>query len=103
MRPSRRPQPTLAAHLAVALRREGIDLSVLDALFASVPAGEVAEVVRAQPSSVLSRRLWFIYEWLTGERLDLPDAGAVRYVPAVDARLQFALAEGERSRRHKVL
>ncbi len=103
LRPSRRPQPTLAEHLAFALRREGIDLSVLDALFASVPAGEVADVVRAQPSSVLSRRLWFIYEWLTGERLDLPDAGAVRYVPAVDARLQFALAEGERSRRHKVL
>ena len=103
LRPSRRPQPTLAEHLAFALRREGIDLSVLDALFASVPAGEVAEVVRAQPSSVLSRRLWFIYEWLTGERLDLPDAGAVRYVPAVDARLQFALAEGERSRRYKVL
>ena len=103
LRPSRRPQPTLAEHLAFALRREGIDLSVLDALFARVPAGEVAEVVRAQPSSVLSRRLWFIYEWLTGERLDLPDAGAVRYVPAVDARLQFALAEGERSRRHKIL
>ena len=103
LRPSRRPQPTLAEHLAFALRREGIDHSVLDALFASVPAGEVAEVVRAQPSSVLFRRLWFLYEWLTGERLDLPDAGAVRYVPAVDARLQFALAEGERSRRHKVL
>ncbi len=102
LRPSRRPQPTLAEHLAFALRREGIDLSVLDALFASVPAGEVAEVVRAQPSSVLSRRLWFVYEWLTGERLDLPDAQAGRYVPAVDTRLQFALSEGERSRRHKV-
>ena len=103
LRPSRRPQPTLAKHLAFALRREGIDLSVLDALFASVPAGEVAEVVRAQPSSVLSRRLWFIYEWLTGERLDLSDADAARYVPAVDTHLQFALSGGERSRRHKIL
>ena len=103
LRPSRRPQPTLAEHLAFAFRREGIDLSVLDALFASVPAEEAAAAVRAQPTGALSRRLWFIYEWLTGERLDLPDASAARYVPAVDMRLQFALEGGERSRRHKVL
>ena len=101
--PPHRPRPTLVGHLGFAFRREGIDLSVLEALFASVPAKEVAAAVRAQPTGAFSRRLWFIYEWLTGERLDLPDVGAVRYVPAVDARLQFALAEGERSRRHKVL
>ena len=102
LRPSRRPQPTLAEHLAFALRREGVDLSVLDALFAKAPAGEVAEVVRAQPTGAFSRRLWFLYEWLTGERLDLPDAGPARYVPVVDTRLQLALSGGERSRRHKV-
>ncbi len=101
--PPHRPRPTLAGHLAFAFRREGIDLAVLDALFAILPAGDVAEAARAQPTGAFSRRLWFFREWLTGERLDLPDAGAVRYVPAVDTRLQFALAGGERSRRHKVL
>ena len=101
--PPHRPRPTLAGHLAFAFRREGVDLAVLDALFAILPAGEVAEAVRAQPTGAFSRRLWFFHEWLTGERLDLPDAGAVRYVPAVDTRLQFALAGGERSRRQKVL
>ena len=100
--PPRRPQPTLAGHLAFAFRREGIDLSVLDALFASVPAEDMVAMVRAQPTGAFCRRLWFIHEWLTGERLDLPDAGPARYVPAVDTRLQFALSEGERSRRHKV-
>ena len=101
--PSYRPRQTLAEHLAFAFRREGIDLSVLDALLAKVSAGEVVEVVRAQPTGAFSRRLWFLYEWLTGERLDLPDAGPARYVPVVDTRLQLALSRGERSRRHKVL
>lgn len=101
--PPYRPRPTLAGHLAFAFRREGIDLAVLDTLFAVLPAEEVAAAARAQPTGAFSRRLWFLREWLTGERLDLPDAGAVRYVPAVDTRLQFALASGERSRRHKVL
>ena len=100
--PPYRPRPTLAGHLAFAFRREGLDLSVLDALFASAPAEGLAAMVRARPTGAFSRRLWFVYEWLTGARLDLPDAGAVRYVPAVDDRLQFALAEGGRSRRHKV-
>ena len=103
LRPSRRPHPTLAEQLAFAFRWEGVDLSMLDALFAKITAGEVAEVVRAQPTGAFSRRLWFLYEWLTGERLDLPDANPAHYVPAVDTRLQFALEHGERSRRHKVL
>ena len=101
--PPHRPRPTLVGQLAFAFRREGIDLSVLDALFAKVSAEEVAAAVCAQPTGAFSRRLWFLHEWLTGERLDLPDAGTVRYVPAVDTRLQFALSGGERSRRHKVL
>ena len=101
--PARRPRPVLAGHLAFAFRREGIDLSVLDTLFASRPAEDIVDVVRAQPTGAFCRRLWFLYEWLTGERLDLPDAGPARYVPVVDTRLQFALAGGERSRRHMVL
>ncbi len=101
--PPHRPRATFAGHLAFAFRREGIDLSVLKALFARVPGEEVAAAVRAQPTGAFSRRLWFFHEWLTGEPLDLPDAGAVRYAPAVDTRLQFALSGGERSRRHKVL
>ena len=100
--PPRRPRPTLAGHLTFAFRWEGVDLSVLDALFAKVSAGEVVEVVRAQPTGAFSRRLWFLYEWLTGDWLDLPDAGPARYVPVVDTRLQFAFSGGERSRRHKV-
>ncbi len=100
--PPRRPPPTPVDHLAFAFRREGVDLSVLNALFATLPGEEIAAAVRAQPTGAFPRRLWFFYEWLTRERLDLPDAGAARYVPAVDPRLQFALVDGERSRRHKV-
>lgn len=55
----RRPQPTLADHPVFAFRREGIDLAVLDALFARVSAAKVAEVVRAQPTGAFSRRLRF--------------------------------------------
>ena len=67
---------------------------MLDALFRAVPAESITNVVRATPTGTQARRLWFLYEWLRAEQLDLPDAAKVKAVPAVDTRMQFALAEG---------
>ena len=96
------PGDALGDQLAFALKWEGVDLAALDALFAVVPADEIAAIVRATPTGVQHRRLWFLCEWLTGERLDLPDASKVRAVLAVDPRRQFALASGALSTRHRV-
>lgn len=48
------------------------------------------------------RRVWFLYEWLTGTRLDLPDLGKVAAVSVVDPELQIALENGIISARHRV-
>lgn len=42
-----------------------------------------------------------MYEWLTGDKLDLPDAPGGRYVPVVDPDLQFA-PKGENTPRYRV-
>ncbi len=59
--------------------------------------------MRAAPTGRYARRIWFLYEWLTGRSLDLPDAGKVRAVPALDPERQFALSRGEMSARHRVI
>ncbi len=41
------------------------------------------------------------YEWLTGHKLDVPDAGVVTYTDALDPELNV-VAKGAPSRRHKV-
>jgi hypothetical protein len=99
--PRHAPRPTLEGHLTFALKYEGLDLAVLKRLFLAAGPGEIAALVRAKPTGTYSRRLWFLYEWLTGQRLDLPDAEAGRYVPAVDPNQQWAAA-GETSPRHRV-
>jgi hypothetical protein len=63
--PRHRPDPTLAGELVFALKWEGVDLSLLAALFKSVPAGEIDAIVRATPTGGFARRIWFLYEWLT--------------------------------------
>jgi hypothetical protein len=99
--PRHAPHPTLEGHLTFALKYEGLDLAVLKRLFLAVGPDEIAALVRAKPTGTYSRRLWFLYEWLIGERLDLPDADAGRYVPIVDPEQQWATV-GETSTRHRV-
>lgn len=100
--PRHAPSDTLEGHLTFALKHEGLDLVTLKRLFMTVGPGEIEALVAAQPTGGYARRVWFLYEWLTGERLDLPDAQAGRYLPAVDPAQQFATA-GRKSRRHRVI
>lgn len=96
------PADDLAAQITFALKWEGVNLAVLDALFRVQPADEIAAAVRTAPTGAYMRRLWYLNEWLTGRTLDLPDLGKVRAVPVVDPELQLALERGELSRRHRV-
>lgn len=101
--PRHRPEQTLAGQLQFAFRWEGLDLGVLAALFSRVSGEEIAGIVRATPTGAFSRRIWYLYEWITGTQLDVPDPGKVRAVPVVDPDLQYGLAIGLPSSRHKVL
>jgi hypothetical protein len=99
--PRYRPAETISAHLDFALRHEGVDLAVLNALFATMPPAAIEEWVRSQPTSQHARRIWFLYEWLTGRRLDLPDADKAPYVGILDPERQFAV-RGETITRYRV-
>jgi hypothetical protein len=99
--PRHAPEATLEAHLTFALKYEGLDLAVLKRLFMAAKASEIADLVRLKPTGIYTRRIWFLYEWLLGSKLDLPDADRVTSVDAVDTELQFA-GTGENSARHRV-
>lgn len=95
------PDPTLAGHLTFALRYEGVDLHALKLVFEKIGPEPVRTIVEAAPTGAYARRIWFLYEWLTNDRLSLQDAGSINYVNAVDTDIQFG-ADPEMSRRHRV-
>jgi hypothetical protein len=101
--PRHRPADTLEGHLVFALKWEGIDLAVLAALFQTISADDVTEIIRDKPTGTFARRIWFLYEWLTGRELDVPEPTKVRMAPVVDPERQVALPKGEASSRHKVI
>jgi hypothetical protein len=84
-----RPEPTLAGHLSFALKHEGVHLEALSRLFAAAPAAEVEDWIRHEPTGRYARRTGFLYECLTGQRLDVPDATRGNYVPVLDPELEL--------------
>ena len=66
-----RTNGTWQGHLLFAIRHEGVNLEVLKALFRKVDAKEMVSLVSATPHSVYTRRLWFLYEFLTGSELSV--------------------------------
>lgn len=100
--PRHAPVDTLGGQIQFALKWEGVQLGVLAALFRAVAAEDITAIIRKTPTGAYTRRLWFLYEWLTGQTLPLPTLGKVRAVPVVDPGLQFALSEGTMVARQKV-
>ena len=72
------PDPDLAGQIEFALKHEGVDLGVLNALFQRAPGNELEAWVRSEPTGQILAVPGVLYEWLTGRRLDLPDAPARR-------------------------
>jgi len=93
---SYQPEQSLVGHLRFALRYEGLNLAVLSLLFAKTGGQEIRAFYLAQPRSAFARRLGYLYEWLTGQALDISDTGGVSrkaaYVSVLDESLQFGVA-----------
>lgn len=79
-----RPAATPAAHLQFHLRHEIPHLEFLSRLFAQAGPGFVQAWIAAEPTGQYARRAAFLYEWLTGDLLQVPERLGGNYVDAID-------------------
>lgn len=95
------PEETVLGHLVFMLKYEAFDLGVLVATLKAIDPAIIEDYVRATPTGQYARRLWFFYETFVGKHLNLPDATAGTYVPALDPE-RFVVLEGMRISRYKI-
>ena len=95
------PGGSFGDQLGFALRHEDLDVLVLKRLFEAVPQDTVTAFVRSAPTGAPNRRAWFLYEFLTGRTLDIPDAAEAGFTDLLDDSRYFTAAP-RLSRRHKV-
>lgn len=101
--PSYQPGPTLISNLQFALRYEGLNLEVLALLFKKTGGSDIEKNLADHPESAYARRVGYLYEWLTGDEIKAEVAPRAAYVPIVDESLQFALADGTRNGKFRVI
>lgn len=100
--PRYRPKETLYDQLIFALKYEGVHLLFFKKLFESISEDEITSLVQLEPLGQYSRKIWFIYEWLTDQKLDLPDLQKGNYVKLIDEKIQFSTT-GHRSARQRIV
>jgi len=79
-----RPEPTIVGHLMFGLKHELVNLEFLARLFGVVEPRVLEEWIRSEPTGAYARRAGFLFEWLTGRRLNAPDTATGNYVDALD-------------------
>jgi Fic family protein len=100
--PKYQPEDSLYKHLVFALKYEGVNLLILKYLFSKINKEDVLSLLRIEPTGQYSRKIWFLYEWLMTERLDIPDLTIKNFVPLIDEKRQYSI-KGERSSRHRIV
>jgi len=101
--PKYQPADNLYKQLTFALKYEGINLLLLKKLFQKIPQDEILDIIQLETLSQYSRRIWFLYEWLLDTKLNIPDLTKGNMVKLIDEKIQYAISDGKRSTRHRVI
>ncbi len=89
------------SQLKFALRYEWLNLGVLRAVIPKLDPIQLTADIRGEPHGAYARRIWFLYEKLTGRELDLPDLTTGNYLPLADPDIYYT-GPIRKSSRHRI-
>ena len=96
------PGDGLGDHLEFALKYDGTNLAILASLFQAVTPEEFLAYVQSKPTGKYARRLWFLYEFLTGTRLAMDDVEQGNYIDLLDPDQYYTVTPARPVRRQRI-
>jgi len=78
------PGTGLGNHLTFALKFEGLNLEILSFLFQKIDKKELETFIKETPGGKYARKIWFLYEFLTGKELDLEATRVTNFVDLLE-------------------
>ena len=97
------PGDSTGDHLEFALKYDGVNLGILAALFKVIPVEELTAWIASTPTGKYARRIWFLFEYLTGQALPLPNLTSGNYIDALERDLYYTIAPGRRVQRQRIV
>lgn len=97
------PGESTGDHLEFALKYDGINLGILSALFEAIPEDEITNWISSKPTGKYARRVWFLFEFITGKKLSLPNLTKGNYIDLLEPERYYTITPGRRSQRQRVI
>lgn len=95
-------QDTLVAHLEFALKHEGINLEVIDAVFQHLQPSELIDRLKKTPNGEYIRRLCFLWEWLRTETLNAGILPTGKYVDLFPRQKYLTTNQPNRNQTYRI-
>ena len=99
---SYQPEDSFAGHFEFGLKYEDIHLEFFARLFAAIGPEPIEAWCQKAPYGQYARRTGFLYEWLTGQRLNVPDVDNGAYCTALPAQSYLVRSIPERVKRWRI-
>ena len=96
------PGDTLGDHLEFALKYDGTNFSILSILFQKAGEEDLLEYIRSKPTGKYARRVWFLYEFLTGKMLPLNDLKRGNYIDLLEPDEYYTVNPVRQVRRQRI-
>lgn len=100
---SYQPDDTLRGHFEFGLKYDDLNLEWLCRFFQAAGSGWIESWVADAPNSVYARRAGFLFEWLTGSRLNVMPKITAGYEPAISPADYLTSQHPERVQRWRIL
>ena len=88
-------------HFEFALKYDGINLEVLSGIFSQVDADKLTSWITAKPQGQYTRRIWYLYEWMTGEQLPIDNLTQGNYIDLLN-KDKYYTTQGKRTQRQRI-
>ena len=96
------PGDGLGDHLEFALKYDGVNFATLACIFQTADADEIEAYVTSKPTGKYARRIWYLYESITGERLPLDDLKRGNYVDLLEPDGYITTSPARQVRRQRI-
>jgi len=87
--------------LEFSIKYDGINLEILTYLFSFISSETISQYILEKPSSKYRRKIWYLYEFITDQKLSVSDQKNSHYVDLLDCD-QYFTSGGTKSKRHAI-
>jgi hypothetical protein len=96
------PGDKVGDHLEFALKYDGTNLAILAILFRAIATEDVLDYIQSKPIGKYARRIWFLYEFLTGSQLPIRDLTKGNYVDLLEKDAYYTVVGHRPVRRQRI-